>query len=176
MRAGYQTGCTWLERTEGLSLSQPHQQAMKICWTAWGLGKGKKKKFGWNVNFKADPGLQRGRSGRTHRPTMRYVKSSSLWLSAWQFALRMHWKKRTNTTKTNHIHDDDGDDDDGGDASFGTSSYSWKENKIVESQLEVEVFEVGVNITGILLGRLNNVDDTESLLSPICWTPFYWAV
>lgn len=51
-----------------------------------------------------------------------------------------------------------------------------KNNKIVGSQLKVGVFEVEVNIRGILLGRLNNVDDTESLLSPICWAPLYWAV
>lgn len=51
-----------------------------------------------------------------------------------------------------------------------------KKNKIVGSQLKVGVFEVEVNIRGILLGRLNDVDDTESLLSPICWAPLYWAV
>lgn len=51
-----------------------------------------------------------------------------------------------------------------------------KKNKIVGSQLKERVFEVEVNIRGILLGRLNDVDDTESLLSPICWAPFYWAV
>lgn len=49
-------------------------------------------------------------------------------------------------------------------------------NKIVGSQLKVGVFEVEVNIRGILLGRLNNVDDTERLLSAICWAPLYWAV
>lgn len=49
-------------------------------------------------------------------------------------------------------------------------------HKIVGSQLKVGVFEVEVNIRGILLGRLNNVDDTESLLSPICRAPLYWAV
>lgn len=70
------------------------------------------------------------------------------------------------------------------DASFGTSSCTYREekteekknNKIVGSQLKVGVFEVEVNIRGILLGRLNNVDDTESLLCPICWAPLYWAV
>lgn len=41
-------------------------------------------------------------------------------------------------------------------------------NKIVESQLKACAFEVKVDIRGILLGRLNDVDDTESLLSPIC--------
>lgn len=51
-----------------------------------------------------------------------------------------------------------------------------EEKKIVGSQLKVGVFEVEVNIRGILLGRLNNVDDTESLLSAICWAPLYWAV
>lgn len=51
-----------------------------------------------------------------------------------------------------------------------------KNNKIVGSQLKVGVFEVEVNIRGILLGRLNNVDDTESLLSPICRAPLHWAV
>lgn len=50
-----------------------------------------------------------------------------------------------------------------------------KKNKIVGSQLKVGVFEVEVDIRGILLGRLNDVDDTESLLSPICWAPLYWA-
>ena len=28
---------------------------------------------------------------------------------------------------------------------------------------------MGADIRGILLGRLNDVDDTESPLSPICW-------
>lgn len=28
---------------------------------------------------------------------------------------------------------------------------------------------------GFFLGCLNDVDDTESLLSPICWAPLYWA-
>lgn len=48
-------------------------------------------------------------------------------------------------------------------------------NKIVGSQLKGGAFEVKVDIRGILLGRLNDVDDTESLLSPICWAPLYWA-
>lgn len=48
-------------------------------------------------------------------------------------------------------------------------------NKIVESQLKACAFEAKVDIRGILLGRLNDVDDTESLLSPICWAPLYWA-
>lgn len=51
-----------------------------------------------------------------------------------------------------------------------------EKSKIVGSQLKVGVFEVGLDIRGILLGRLNDVDDTESLLSPICWAPLYWAV
>lgn len=51
-----------------------------------------------------------------------------------------------------------------------------KKHEIVGSQLKVGVFEVEVTIRGILLGRLNDVDDTESLLSPICWAPLYWAV
>lgn len=50
-----------------------------------------------------------------------------------------------------------------------------EENKIVGSQLKARVFEVKVDIRGILLGRLNDVDDTESLLLPICWAPLYWA-
>ena len=50
-----------------------------------------------------------------------------------------------------------------------------KRNKIVGSQLKVRAFEVKVDIRGILLGRLNDVDDTESLLSPICWAPLCWA-
>lgn len=50
-----------------------------------------------------------------------------------------------------------------------------RKNKIVGSQLKVGLFEVELDIRGILLGRLNDVDDTESLLSPICWAPLYWA-
>lgn len=50
-----------------------------------------------------------------------------------------------------------------------------RKNKIVGSQLKEGVFEVEVNIRGILLGRLNDVDETECLLSPICWAPLYWG-
>lgn len=51
-----------------------------------------------------------------------------------------------------------------------------EENKIVESQLKARDFEVKVDIRGILLGRLNDVDDTESLLLSICWAPLYWLL